>query len=107
MAVLAIVAAIVVAVLALDQGSSISSYRVIDDRIIAVTSTEGTGAWTRVARLDESAMTVTIEVRSLRLQLGGGTAVGILTESIVNLRQPLGNRTVIDASTGMPVSHRS
>jgi hypothetical protein len=97
---------VALAAVALDSASPIVSYRVLGERSIAVTTTEGTGSWTRVARVQESATTVTVEIRSIRIQLGPGTGVGILTESIVGLRDPLGGRAVIDGRTGLPVPAR-
>jgi len=100
------VAAVVLAVIALDSPSRIESYRVIDDRTIAVTTVEGRGAWTRVGGVEESATAVAISIRSFRIQLGAGTAEGIPTETTVTLHDPLGARTVIDASSGAAVERR-
>ena len=101
-----LVAAAIVGVLALDSASTIDGYRVLGDRTIAVMTTEGTNAWTRIASIDETPTTVTIVVRSFRIQLGAGTGVGILVESIVSLREPLGQRAVIDGRTGTQVARR-
>jgi hypothetical protein len=96
----------ILALIALDSPSVIDGYRVGGERSITVVTFEGTGAWTRVARVAESESTVTVEIRSIRIQVGPGTAVATLTESTVALRDPIGQRTVIDGSSGQPVQRR-
>ena len=99
-----IVIVIVVAVVRLlDSPTRIYSYRVIDDRTLVVETISGPGAHARVTDVTEAPSTVTIIVRSLFIQIGPGTGVGIPYESIAKLRDPLGNRTVIDGSSGLPV----
>ena len=91
------------AVRLLDGASWIYYYRVVDDRTLAVGTTTGRGAWTRVSSVVETPTTVTITVSSFLLQLGAGTGAGVPVESIVKLRDPIGSRSVIDGSSGQPV----
>jgi hypothetical protein len=93
----------VAAVRLLDSGSAIFYYRVIDDRTLVVGTIEGTHAWTRVTSVTETPSTVTITVSSLRIQLFAGTAVGIPVETVVNLREPLADRIVVDGTSGAVV----
>ena len=88
----------VAAVRALDSASWIFYYRVVDDRTLVVGTVEGPGAWTRVTSVAETESTVTINVSSVLFRPGPGTAEGIPVETVVNLRDPIGGRTVIDGS---------
>jgi hypothetical protein len=103
-----VLAAVVVIVLIstirlLDSASSISYYRIVDDRTLIVGTVTGPGAWTRVTSVTETPSTVTITVSSFLVRLGPGTGVGVPVESFTNLHDPIGNRTVLDGSTGLPV----
>ena len=94
---------VIVAVRLLDSASWIYYYRVVDDQTLVVGTVTGPGAWTRVTNVTETPATVTITVRSLVVQLGPGTAVGVPVESFAMLHDPIGSRTVIDGSSGVPV----
>ena len=94
---------LVAAVRLLDGASWIYYYRVVDDRTLVVGIITGPGAWTRVTSVTETPATVEITVNSLLVQLGPGTAVGVPVESVATLRDPIGTRTVIDGSSGLPV----
>jgi hypothetical protein len=100
---------VVVAVLAiasiraLDGASMIYYYRVVDDQTLAVGTVTGHGAWTRVTGLTETPTTITITVDSLLFQPGAGTSVGVPVESEVTLHDPIGDRSVIDGSSGRSV----
>ena len=87
----------------LDSPTWIYYYRVLDDRTLLVGTGTGPGAWVRVTDVAETPSTVTITVRSLYIQLGPTTSEGIAYESVAKLHDPLGSRTVIDASSGLPV----
>ncbi len=99
----AVVVLAVAAVRALDSVSSITYYRVIDDRTLVVGTIEGPGAWTRVTSVAETPSTVTITVSSLLFQPGAGEAVGVFVESTATLHDAIAGRTVIDGSSGLPV----
>ena len=94
----------IAAVRALDSASWISYYRVVDDRTLVVGTVTGPGAWTRVTSVAETESTVTIGVSSLLFQPGPGISLGIPVETVVDLRDPIGSRTVIDGSSGASVS---
>jgi hypothetical protein len=102
-AVLVVLVLVVLAVRALDSASWIYYYRVIDDRTLIVGTVEGPGAWTRVTSIIETPSTITITVSSFLIRLGPGTSEGIPIESVANLTDPIGTRTVLDGSSGLPV----
>ena len=100
---------VVIAVLALalgswrlaDQGAPIHSYRTVNDRTLVVTTVTGSWTWTRVTSVVESSASVTIAVSSISAPLAGfGDDIQELS---VTLHDPLGNRTVIDATSGLPI----
>lgn len=101
--VVVLVVLVFVAYRLLDSATWIDYYRPLDDRTVAVGTTSGPGAWTRVTSVTETTTTVTITVSSLFVQLGPGTAAGVTYESVATLQDPLGGRTVIDGSSGLPV----
>ena len=94
---------LVAAVRLLDSASWIDYYRVVDDQTLVVGTVTGRGAWTRVTNVTETPATVTIIVSSFLIQLGPGTAVGVPVEAFATLRDPIGTRTFIDGSSGLPV----
>ncbi len=87
----------------LDSPTWIYYYRVLDERTLAVQTISGPGASVRVTDVTETTSTVTITVRSFFIQLGPATTEGVPYESIAKLQDPLGSRTVIDGSSGLPV----
>lgn len=102
-AVAVILVLVVTAVRLLDGALWIYYYRVTDDRTLVVGTVTGPVAWTRVTSVSETPSTVTITVSSLSIQLGPGTALGYPVESVAKLHDPIGSRTVIDGSNGLPV----
>ena len=94
---------LVAAVRLLDGASWIDYYRVVDDQTLVVGTVTGRGAWTRVTNVTETPATVTIIVSSFLIQFGPGTAVGVPVEFFAMLHDPIGSRTVIDGSSGLPV----
>jgi hypothetical protein len=90
------------AVSLLVSASWIYYYRVVDDQTLVVGTVTGPGAWTRVG-VTETPSTVTITVRSFLIQLGPAAALGIPVESVAKLHDPIGDRTVLDGSSGLPV----
>ncbi|MGH2967143.1 MAG: hypothetical protein ACRDMH_17430 [Solirubrobacterales bacterium] len=94
---------VVTAVRLLDSACWIYYYRVVDDRSLVVGTVEGPGALTRVTSVIETPSTVTITVSSFLVRLGAGTAVGIPVQSVAKLHDPIGSRTVLDGSSGLPV----
>lgn len=94
---------VVAAIRLLDSAAWIDYYRVDDEQTVVVGTVTGPGAWTRVTSVTETPSTVTITVSSLLLQIGPGSAVGVPVESVAKLHDPIGSRTVIDGSCGLPV----
>ncbi len=84
-----------------DQGTPIHYYRVIDDHTLILGTVTGPWRWTRITTAVETTSLVTVGVSSLSAPLPGfGDDVDELK---VTLRGPIGGRTVIDASSGLPV----
>lgn len=86
-----------------DGASWIYYYRVIDDHTLVLGTTTGSGAWTRVTNVVETPSTITITVQSLLIAPWPSTAVGVSAESVATLRGALGDRVVLDGSSGLTV----
>ncbi len=94
--------ALVVQAIAWGGAVRIDYYRVVDPHTLVIGAETGKGEWARVASVVETSSTVTITVRSLRMPLPqGGSGLGI--EFVVNLANPIGSRTVVDASRSQVV----
>jgi hypothetical protein len=93
------IVALLVAVKSLDRAQPVHFYRVIDDRTIGVEAESGPASWTRVTSVTETETSVTIKVSSLAVSLTGSEAPRP-TELEVTLAAPLGDRAVIDGTTG-------
>ena len=102
-----IVAIPVVTFLLTDRSPQIVSYRLGDERTIVVTTAVGPGSWTRLGSVVETAESVTVTVRSFHFQFGAGPGYAALVEIVITLREPLGDRQVIDGSSGsaVPLQH--
>jgi hypothetical protein len=87
----------------LDRATSIRYYRVVGDRTLLVGTQAGLGANVRVTGLVETPDAVTITVSTFLFQLPPSTSGGYRYESEARLMDVLGERTVIDGSTGLPV----
>jgi len=89
----------------MDRSQPIQSYRVIDDRTIAVEVDASSPQWTRITAVTETWDQVVVSVGSFILpspQMGAG--VGRSEELLVTLSQPLGSRPVVDGYTGDTVA---
>jgi hypothetical protein len=84
---------------ALDRPDPIDYYRLVGDRTIVVGTITGVATWSRVSSVTETPTSVVVAVRSFRFPVPA-TAAGIPIEYVVTLESPLGDRTVLDASTG-------
>jgi hypothetical protein len=93
----------VVIFLLVDRSSTIGSYRVSGDRTIVLTAAVGPGSWTRLGSVVETSETVTVTVRSFHFQWGAGPGYAQLVEIFIALGEPLGDRTLIDGSSGIAV----
>ena len=79
----------------------IDSYRLIDDDTIAIMTTTGDLTWTRVTSVHETETQVEITVRSVTVPLPMAS-VAFPLELTVSLREPLGDRQVMDGSGHSP-----
>jgi len=84
----------------LDRPLRLDFYRVIDEQTLAVGTSTGRTAWTRVASVVETPETVTIFVRQIEVSLGPTTGAAYPIELVAKLRAPLGSRIVHDGSSG-------
>jgi hypothetical protein len=88
----------------LDRSQAIQSYRVVDDRTIAVEVDASSPEWTRITGVTETSDRVIVSVGSLIFPWPQAVAgVGRSEELPVTLRQPLGSRLVVDGNTGETV----
>ncbi len=99
---IALIAVLAVGVVRLaDRRLTIGYYRLVGDRTLVVgAGVAGHTFWARLTGVDESPTTVTVTVSEL-VPIVSNTHSP--TEFVVELRDPLGSRTVIDATNGDPV----
>jgi hypothetical protein len=103
--VLAILVGLLVVGRWLDRSQPIQSYRVIDDRTIAVEVDASSPQWTRITGVTETSDRVTVSVGSFIFPWPQPEAgVGTSEELQVTLSQPIGSRSVIDGYTGDTVA---
>jgi hypothetical protein len=98
---IAIAVVVVVAIKLLDQPTRFDYARVIDDHTLVLGTVTGPGTWTRVTSVQEASDRVVIGISSLRAPLPG--TGDDLVELTVHLAEPIGEKTVTDASTGREV----
>jgi hypothetical protein len=79
----------------------IDSYRLIDDDTIAIMTTTSDLTWTRVTSVHETETRVEITVRSVTVPLPMAS-VAYPLELTVDLREPLGDRQVMDGFDDSP-----
>jgi len=101
--VLAVLAIAAGAELLLDKPSSIDVYRVVDQRTLVLVTHSGWLDWTRVTSVVETPTSVTIQLKDFRWDFFLPGTGGQPTDFTVTLSAPLGDRQVIDASTGQPI----
>ena len=92
----ALLVAVWLLMLAKNYTASIASYRVVDDRTIAVEVVAGHQSWCRVTSVAETSAVVRTGAQCLDWLALPGTAEGVLYELTVRLSQPLGSRVVVD-----------
>jgi hypothetical protein len=84
----------------LDRSQPIQSYRVVDDRTIAVEVDASSPQWTRITSVTETSDRVTVSVGSFIFPWPQAEAgVGTSEELLVRLSHPVGSRSVIDGYT--------
>jgi hypothetical protein len=98
-----VVVAVVVALALrqLDRPQPIYAYRVIDARTIGIETETGSAMWSRVTSVTETESSVTVTVSAFG---GLPSNTGQTTELRVELKAPLGDRSVIDGTTGKAVA---
>ena len=106
-ALVVILALSVLAVLRLDDATAtgIWSYRVIDDHRIAVQAIGGPGVWTRVTGVTETTTAVTVRLSAIQPPLP--VLADDTIEFIIDLRDPIGDRQVIDGNSGLATPRSS
>ena len=87
----------------LDRPAWIYYYRVVDDQTLLLGTNNGPGANVRVTSVVETAIAVTITVSAFFFEIGPSTADANHYESAATLINPLGDRAVIDGSSGLPI----
>src|SRR3954470_373101 len=92
---------IFVSVRGLDRPTPIWYYRVVNDRTLALGLVSGPGTWTRLTRSEERIDTITLGADSLTAPLPGYG--DDLIEITITLNDPIGAKSVIDASSGLVV----
>ena len=91
----------VLACASLDTAAPIDYYRVVGEDTIVVGAGTGPTLWPRITSVSETASEVVVDVRSVRAPV---PSTGMqVTELTVTLRQPLGDRRIVDGSTGLPI----
>ncbi len=83
-----------------DRAGPFNFYQLVDERTIEVDVFAPDTGWTRVTGVVESSTEVTITVSTLEWQLGPGYINERPAALTVMLKDPLGSRAVVDASTG-------
>jgi hypothetical protein len=86
------------------QPLELQSYQVVDPQNLNVVGFGAKTAWTRVAGVNETATSVTISVDALSFEPFPHTDAGYRIEVLVHLNAPVGNKEVIDGSTGFPIA---
>ena len=105
---IALAVAVLLAVVAfrlLDQPLRLESYRAVDQRTLDVLGygPQTWSTWTHVTGITETATSVTISVNLFVLQIGAGSSALDAVHVPIHLSAPLGQRTVIDGSTGQTI----
>jgi hypothetical protein len=82
----------------------IESYRVLDERTIAIRVVTGDLTWTRVAAVRETDSAVEVAITAVSAPLPMAD-IGRPVELTVDLQRPIGDRTVFDANAnrGVPI----
>jgi hypothetical protein len=103
--VLAVLAGLILVGRWLDRAQPIQSYRVVDDRTIAVEVDASSPQWTRITGVSETSDRIIVSVGSFIFPWPQPMAgVGTSEELLVTLSQPIGSRSVIDGYTGEAVA---
>jgi hypothetical protein len=93
----------IAAIRLLDQPLRLESYQTLDDQTIAVVGHGAPYSWARVTQVAETESAVTVRVNAITIQLGAGTEAATRVYVPVYLGEPLGDRALIDGSSGQEV----
>ena len=85
----------------------VHGYRLVDDYNIALLVTGANPTWRAVTELQETPTEVTVRISEMSLRLGPGSGDERPGEVAITLRDPLGTRRVVDASTGIEIWRQS
>ncbi|MFL5708838.1 MAG: hypothetical protein ACJ77Y_07605 [Chloroflexota bacterium] len=85
------------------QPVALQSYRMLDPQALVVTGYGAATARTNLSDVTETGSTVSIRVDAFAFELGPSGALGHPLEVVVHLDAPLGDRSVIDGSTGQEI----
>ena len=81
----------------------VAGYRVIDDYNIALEVTGAQPTWRAITAQTETTAEIAIGLSEISLQFGPGFGDERIAYVVVNLRDPIGTRRVVDASTGAEI----
>lgn len=98
---IAVAVVVFVAIRLLDRPAPIFYARLVDEQTLAIGTVTGPGTWTRVTQVQETSENIVLGVSSLQTPLPG--TGGDTKELTVHLTEPIGDRPVIDANTGLIV----
>jgi hypothetical protein len=87
--------------IAADGPTLIPTYRVVDQQHLILRAQTGAALSVRATRVDETADSVIVVIQAIELPLPSTGST--LTDVPVTLTQPLGERAVIDGSSGQEV----
>ena len=99
----ALAVAVAVVVLLGGDRQRLNWYQVAGDAMLAVEAEEGQGDWTRVTSVEETDDAVEITVKSLSVPFVPRPAIAFPIELLVELDRPLGDRTVLDGYSEVPL----
>jgi hypothetical protein len=83
-----------------DYAASIAGYSQVDSRTLVVEAVAGHESWCRIGGVTESSAEVQVSATCLDWLSLPGTADGVFYALTVQLAAPLGNRRVVDCSSG-------
>ena len=101
----AVVAFVVLAIVRLGviRPAYVGGYRVIDDYNIALQVIGASPTWRGLTEHTETGSTVTVAVSHITFEFGAGPGDERIAYVAVRLSEPLGNRQVIDATSGTAI----
>jgi len=95
---------VIASIRALDRTMPIQNYQVVDQQTLAVWTTGGPGSWTRITSVVETPSSITIVVSTLPIPFVPSSDMGSFLELTVRLNSLLGNRVVVDGSSGQTLT---